>query len=100
MLRSDVFRPKSVATGHSVKAEMFESLQTQFAFSSAGPTGKALSHYPQLGGQAPLCWASRRCCVAAGLLIFGRCCKQSLLCLVLTAFVSGTPQEELLGREV
>ena len=61
----------SRATGHSVdptrnwsvkpdKAEIFESLQTQSALLSAGPSGKPLSHDPQLGGQAPLCWASAK----------------------------------------
>ena len=46
---------------------MFENLQTQSAISSARPSGKAVSHDPRLGKQAPLCWATRRCCVAAGL---------------------------------
>ena len=68
----------SLATGHGVdltrnwsvkpdKSEKFESLQTQSAFSSVGPSGISVSHRPQLGGQAPLCWATRHCCVAAGL---------------------------------
>ena len=44
-----------------------ERLQTQSAFLNVGPSGKSVSHGPQHGWQAPLCWATRHCCVAAGL---------------------------------